>query len=877
MSAQETHQSLNPNPLMTPNRTPNNDSAYQGSSNHSRTPAFSPPDGRAGAKVAISRISTSRPAPQHHQRATRACELCRQRKIKCSADHPSCRQCLDLNHNCVYMKGKKAQEEKKLTLLTQKVEQYEKLLSDISKEVRGHLARRIGRILKGKNSSEDSRTPKEGGKSDPEDSSTSSSSLGSLNGIDIVEEDLNRNANTRATGFMGKNSEVTWMKRLEAEADIHDNISATNTQNFSKDQMRNIHRELPIHDRRGSLTNLNYHLDDLAITRTDDVDPYTLPPNHVADRLFNTYLEYVHPSFPVIRKETFTAQYQHFFAHPKSNPGSKWLSILNIIFAIGFRYCELLETSISDDPVYLQRARKLALGDDVLFSHADLQMVQVEALSALYLLASGQLNRAWSVSGLAIRSAIALGINLRNVDNKTTDESKEARSRLWWCLYYLEHLLAVSTGRVSCISQSATSTGLPVPFEEDSDPQAAMHMFHKPPYHECHIKGTLFEDSTEVATTTKWLKNIQPNQSLYFFMLVDLTLISHAVINTAYTVNALRDGWYETVAQISRLSSKLDVWVSKVPDAYRFLPGEQDHGFEKNDWTKERFSLAINFFSAQITLTRPCLTHLRSKETSPSSERKNSHIKLSNEMAQVCLDSALSLVGLLPEDPDVAWLFRLSPWWSILHHIMQATVIILIHLSIGIIEEALRVTTILSAAKKLHRWLFHMANRSLSYQRAFALCDGFIQRIALQKGFDISDLSSPASMERPEPSAKRHKWGKSPFPSQRPSQSQSDIPVSTEDLFHSDVTPDQQSLFHSGGIPLVDFLSSDLDVPQFSFSIPEQTPESIPTTDYAYMDTDPINPSQSSYSPPLDVPVSSLFSQELEEARQQEPLEKKGV
>ncbi|KAL1855030.1 hypothetical protein Plec18170_004444 [Paecilomyces lecythidis] len=822
---------------------------------------MSPPENRAAAKVAIPRMSTSGPVVQRRRRAPRACEQCRQRKIKCNAEHPSCRQCLDLSLDCVYSEGKRVREQRQLELLTHKVEQYEKLLHELSEEVDDHVGKRIRRALK---SSELSRSPKV--ENDPEDSDTSTSSLGSLNAVDIVEEDLNRSANTRATGFMGKNSEVTWMKRLEAEADRDDNSSATSPQDHHLPQYRKEHirQGLPARDERGSISNMNYHLDDLAIASTEDVDPYALPPKDVADKLFHTYLEYIHPSFPIIRKKTFTAQYRHFFTHPQSKPGPKWLAILNMIFAIGFRYCELSERTLDGDPVYLQRARKLALNDNTLFTHPDLQMVQVEALTALYLLASGQVNRAWNIAGLAIRSAIALGVNLRNVDGRTTDESKEARSRLWWSLYYLEHLLAVSTGRVSCISESATSTDPPLPFEENSDQQqGATRIFDKLSYREYHPKGTLFEDRVEAASTAEWLKTIKLNPSLYFFVLIDLTLVSHSVLNTVYTVNALRDGWSQTVARISKYSSKLEAWLSKIPDAYKFPLEGQDQPLRKEDWTKERFSLAMSYYSAQITMTRPCLTHPESRETSPASERKNQHTKLGNDMAQVCLDSALSLIGLLPQEPDVAWLFGHSPWWCILHHIMQATVIVLIHLSLDNIDDGPRVTTVLSAAKKAHRWLTHMANRSLSYQRAFALCDGFIRRIALKKGLDISDLSSTESVERPEPSAKRHRPHKSPSPSQRQNQSQSDIPVTAEDIFRSEwagLHPTQQSPFQANRVPLVGFLSSDLDVPQWSLTVPDQAPgATIPAGDQSFMDIDPVSPDWFSYGLPLDVPVSSAL------------------
>lgn len=45
------------------------------------------------------------------------------------------------------------------------------------------------------------------------------SSIGSLDEIDRVEEDHNRTERTRATGYKGKSSEITWMQRLQREAE----------------------------------------------------------------------------------------------------------------------------------------------------------------------------------------------------------------------------------------------------------------------------------------------------------------------------------------------------------------------------------------------------------------------------------------------------------------------------------------------------------------------------------------------------------------------------------------------------------------------------------------------------------------------------------
>lgn len=140
---------------------------------------------------------------------------------------------------------------------------------------------------------------------------------------------------------------------------------------------------------------MNYHLDDLNIS-TGSVEPYAVPPRHLAEHYFDNYLRTVHPFFPIINRPLFTAQYKTYF-ESNAQPGDKWLAILNIIFAIGSKHAALIEAPWRGDDkdhlVYLTRARSLSMNGDTIFSHPDLQQVQVEGLIAFYLLSSDQINR----------------------------------------------------------------------------------------------------------------------------------------------------------------------------------------------------------------------------------------------------------------------------------------------------------------------------------------------------------------------------------------------------------------------------------------------------------------------------------------------------
>lgn len=141
---------------------------------------------------------------------------------------------------------------------------------------------------------------------------------------------------------------------------------------------------------------VNYHLDDLDISVPGPVQLYSMPSRQLADRLFDDYLTTVHPFFPIINRPLFRAQFRTFF-ETAARPGDKWLAILNMIFAISAKHAHLIDApwrgDDNDHLVYLTRARILSMNGDVLFSHPDLQQVQVEGLIAFYLLSSDQINR----------------------------------------------------------------------------------------------------------------------------------------------------------------------------------------------------------------------------------------------------------------------------------------------------------------------------------------------------------------------------------------------------------------------------------------------------------------------------------------------------
>lgn len=246
---------------------------------------------------------------------------------------------------------------------------------------------------------------------EPEGETQVSAGVGSTGSLDRIDEDFNRTENTRATGYLGKNSEISWLRSLKNQtedikfedgADKQYRHQTPNGQSGTPFGERSttwdsVGKEESTGNKDGvTLSESTYHCDDITVLLPVQVEVYELPPKQTAEALFQIYLDTVHPSFPIIGKTTFSEQFRALFDRNKT-PGNKWLAILNLIFAIGARHSHLIQAEWRGDErdhlLYFTRARLLAMNSDSILSHPDLQQVQVTGLMAFYLLAINQINR----------------------------------------------------------------------------------------------------------------------------------------------------------------------------------------------------------------------------------------------------------------------------------------------------------------------------------------------------------------------------------------------------------------------------------------------------------------------------------------------------
>ncbi|KAJ5607199.1 hypothetical protein N7537_003818 [Penicillium hordei] len=698
-------------------------------------------------KIAIPRGSNSG-LWTSNGRVSRACDTCREQKVKCSGHRPACQRCREGDFTCVYTDRKREREVKFSGPVSQKylmhewlipifrqsadlmsqVRMYEDLLRNLHPCLERQLAIKIEKaigVLPGASS-----TTPDGhqAKSNP------------IRPTDHMVEDLNRNRNTQAAGLVGRPSEVAWLHSLQCEMDKH-----------SKPECPLDKSEQP------PLLSTNYFLDNFPMSMAYLNNLADWPSEDAASELVESYFQIVHASYPFVGKLYFWKQFRAFYANPGKQPGGAWIAVLNLVLAIASRHNSLMrkepETDTDVHISYFTRAWQLYMRNSAVLDPPNLQQVQIESLMSLYMLSIGDINRyvysnaasknrglmmsrAWRICGVAMRSAVAMGIHLRSKSESISYISNEMRYRLWWALYSLDIQLCSMTGRPPNMSLEYCTAFLPAPYQEED-------------FLEDHVSQFISDDDTRKALLASFIfrafksdrkgehaehlhhpamsdndspialapNSVKPNTSLYFLFRLGLAFVGRAAMDEIHSPSTASLSWDELEASIIRNNASADNWLANLPFVYHFEKSSPNRPF-----VRQRTSLAFQFYSIKLVILEPCL---RRAIRVPFEGSCSKHCQI---MATLCMQVAESVLNLFPDKADIRWLYGYCPWWSIVHYLMQSSAILLIGLAgqidLGAIQNAATVNNI----RKACGWLYEMSKNDRFSKRAWGVYRGLAAR-----------------------------------------------------------------------------------------------------------------------------------------------------
>jgi hypothetical protein len=175
-------------------------------------------------------------------------------------------------------------------------------------------------------------------------------SVGSDGDLDLLDEDLHRSRESRETGYIGRNSEVQWLRSLQNEIATSESepyglpygpVGSTKSAVDQRSEARHVRKKRDRAGRSRPVTETTFYLDNESLELEVTVDPHEIPPLDQAAKLFRAYMKTIHSSFPII-SHAFQDQFERFCEATRLGNTfpvpDKWLAKLNLIFAIGVRY-----------------------------------------------------------------------------------------------------------------------------------------------------------------------------------------------------------------------------------------------------------------------------------------------------------------------------------------------------------------------------------------------------------------------------------------------------------------------------------------------------------------------------------------------------------
>ena len=333
-----------------------------------------------------------------------------------------------------------------------------------------------------------------------------------------------------------------------------------------------------------------------------------------------------------------------------------------------------------------------------------------------------------------MRSAVTIGLNLRIESDGVTCISQETRYRVWWALFILDTVLCVVAGRPPSTDEVFCTTPLPrLRREEEFRGEGVTQLITDQDARKIFLTSLLSNNlrtpgpseataersrSTSRGSrngtdpTTQGMTNAHiSNTSLYLLYAVDLASLLREAIETLYAPGTARRSWPEMEAAIFTFNNSTDNWLSRLPAEFHFGALELNQTF-----IRQRISLGFRFYTTKLVITQPCLRHLARQPPGATSST------VCDTMASMCVQAACQMLDMLPDEADVNWLYGVSPWWCVVHYMMQSTTVLLVELFALGQRGSTEATILATKVEKAIRWLRAMSINDSSSRRAWLVC-----------------------------------------------------------------------------------------------------------------------------------------------------------
>ncbi|KAH8890721.1 putative fungal-specific transcription factor [Thozetella sp. PMI_491] len=540
----------------------------------------------------------------HRQRLriSKACQPCRQRKIKCDGGSPGCNRCLVRGKTCTYSRDHVAAEQqtKRIARIANKKQADCIILNETS----------FGdpRSIEGASLLKTTESPFA---SEPLQSSEHS----------IEEQELDPGHHLAFYIAQGR-----FAGDLAATIDVRAGLAPNAALNL-----------VPFVDAPlfGEIT---VRAIDSAVEAT-----YELPPRAYADRLVGIYWQRVDPVEPILDRNRFGRDYEATYLGsitPDTDDNDIWFCILNIVFAMAVQRQESspLHQRNDEGNRYFRRAWALLRLEVVLWKPGSLELVQCLMLMNRYLHCTENQQQTWITAGLALRLAqrICFQQSAEHSDEEPSHDRRLKR-RVWLSCVGLDRCVSWSLGRTSApslvfpprwIDFAGTNGDFTQDFSQDEPFKRGLE------FYEINVQIQLAQTQTR-------------NR-----------LAARLGLPRLYQQDD-----YQTVAV--QLDTCLNRWENSLPNDWKLpnLCGIQDRTMRMERYMLHCRILITRIFLYRPMLARLYSVKSHTAHTPESSYPPSFGDRLLKEGAGMCVEAAQSLTSLIVKtlEPDES--MGLLPWW----------------------------------------------------------------------------------------------------------------------------------------------------------------------------------------------------------------------
>ena len=360
--------------------------------------------------------------------------------------------------------------------------------------------------------------------------------------------------------------------------------------------------------------------------------------------------------FPFIHEPTFMETYNTFKASNFTKVRRTWLGLLNVLLAMGS----------SMDPTSKKDAAQRAEASSVFYKRSvklcgkysirapNLEVVQYLLLASQYLQGTQKSTQTWTLHGLAVKGAFALGLHSTQASQRFTPLDNEVRKRTWFGCVLLDKVLSMTFGRPPSIPDDYIRLPLANPWPNFKKSQFASPELQAPSMEFFNASVTLHR---LIGTTVARLYG----QNLGW----------DAILPEAEMIPRI----FELEQELSRWQTSLPPEMQTVASTALPLPASPRARFVD----RFRTMLTLRYHNLNILVHRPLLCKsLDSLADTRPDVWSSSISRMTKDSIDACLASAEETIiivhGILTDHSLGASI--LGAWWFTLYYLFNASLVV---------------------------------------------------------------------------------------------------------------------------------------------------------------------------------------------------------